>query len=175
MFSQRETRIHQSKLGGMVNGFEDTLLRNKSKIWGKTLGVMLLSSNNMLVTASLGHSCTHGLQLWIIMVILADLPIVIKGGMIFSFGQIIFRQIKVSNIIFVIKDLWFPRHIRGEVDLWIGFEFFIRRRMHDNIRQTIVDEDWDKIPFRGFQSLFTMSKLTRRVINNDTKMLELVD
>jgi hypothetical protein len=48
--------------------------------------------------------------------------------------------------------------------------------MHVNIRQTIADGDWDKIPFRGFQPSFTMGKLMRRVIiNNDTKMLELVD
>jgi hypothetical protein len=146
MFLQREARVHASILGGLIDGLEDALLRNKSKIWCKTLGVMLLSPNNMLVTTNLGHSCTHGVQYWIIMVIPADLPIILKGGMIFSFGQIIFRQIQVSNIIFVVKDMWLSRHVRGEIVLWLGLKLFICRRMHINIRNTIADGDVDEVP-----------------------------
>jgi hypothetical protein len=42
----------------------------------------------------------------IIRIIGTDLPIFIKGGMIFSFGQLIFRQIQVINtIVLIFKDL----------------------------------------------------------------------
>jgi hypothetical protein len=103
----------------VVNVFLEALFRNEGKIWSKMLMIMLLGPNNMLVPTDHGHSCTHGVQFWIIMVILADLPRIIKLRLIFSFGQVIFRQVQIINRIFIVKYLGFPWHVRHKID-WVN-------------------------------------------------------
>jgi hypothetical protein len=59
---------------------------NEGEIESRTFGIMLFDPNDVFTTTDFSHSCTHGEQFRVIMVILIDLPIIIKGGMMFSFG-----------------------------------------------------------------------------------------
>jgi hypothetical protein len=61
------------------------------------------------------------------------------------------------------------------MDLGIGFQVFVCRGVHIYLRKTMADRDGDDIPNRGLKALLAMRKLTWRVINNNVKMLQLVD
>ena len=115
LFAKWKTCVHASILGSIGESMSDTFGGYKAEVWlesyeGELFGLYVLVSND--AWCSLVHVDLES----------SELPIVVNGvGMVRWLD--IGRCLEVVNVIFMVKVLRLPRHVRSKYNMWVRFQF----------------------------------------------------